>query len=495
MNLSAIITALGGRSALQQLLDVGPSAVSNYMTRGHLPNRARPIIYAALIAKGFRVRADDLEILASPSKLPVPEMVTNPEPRIVLIIAGGISAYKALETARQLQKRGARVTGVMTESAKQFVTPLSLAALTGEKCYDHLFSLTDEAEMGHIQLARSADLVLVVPATANFMARASAGMADDLATTILLATAAKVVMAPAMNPSMWAHPATRNNFSNLIQRGVEMIGPESGDTACGEEGEGRMCEPSYIADVAMKLIGDLSNNNASGDITSKKGQAGALVGKRVIITSGPTIEPIDKVRFIANRSSGKQGHAIAAALAGRGANVTLVSGPVNEAPPGHVNLVPVTTAAEMLTACTNAIAGQPTDIAICAAAVSDWRVTSAPSKKLKKPHDTSAKLLLELSQNPDILANLSTSENRPKLVIGFAAETENLFENATVKRYRKGCDWMIANQVGDDDDPVFGSTTNKALMITELDVETWPRMRKTDLAEKLADRIEAEFSK
>ena len=495
MNLSAIITALGGRSALQQLLNVGPSAISNYMTRGHLPNRVKPIIYAALTAKGYRVRADDLEILADPSKLPFSELITNSGPRIVLIISGGIAAYRALETARQLQKCGAHVTGVMTESAKQFITPLSLAALTGEKCYDNLFSLTDETEMGHIQIARSADLVLVVPATANFMARANAGIADDLATTILLATTAEVVMAPAMNPAMWAHPATKSNFASLIQRGVHMIGPVSGDTACGEEGEGRMCEPSDIANATMTLIDTLPANNLSGNIVSKKKLTGVLAGKRVIITSGPTIEPIDKVRFIANHSSGKQGHAIAAALAARGADVTLVSGPVHEAPPDHVNLVRVTTAAEMLAACNNAIAGQPTDIAICAAAVSDWRGTSSAPKKLKKPHDSSAKMLLELSQNPDILASLSTSENRPRLVIGFAAETENLFENATAKRLRKGCDWMIANQVGDDDDPVFGSTTNKVFMITELNVETWPKMRKTELAEKLADRIEAKISK
>ncbi len=495
MNLSALITALGGRRALQQLLDVGPSAVSNYMTRGHLPNRVKPIIYAALTAKGYQVRPHDLEILAGPTKLLMSDMITNSGPRIVLIISGGIAAYRALETARQLQKRGARITGVMTESAKQFITPLSLAALTGEKCYDNLFSLTDEAEMGHIQIARSADLVLVVPTTANFMARANAGIADDLATTILLATSAKVAMAPAMNPAMWAHPATKNNFTSLAQRGVHMIGPDIGNTACGEEGEGRMCEPSYIADVAMKLVEALPTNQPSRNVTSNQGQVGALVGKRVIITSGPTIEPIDKVRFIANHSSGKQGHAIAAALAGRGANVTLVSGPVTETPPGHVNLVPVTTAAEMLSACTTAIAGKRTDIAICAAAVSDWRVTSAASKKIKKSNDPSTKMLLELSQNPDILANLSTSENRPKLVIGFAAETENLFENAKAKRHRKGCDWMIANQVGGDDDPVFGSTTNKALMITERNVETWPKMQKTELAEKLADRIEAEFAK
>ena len=270
MNLSAIITALGGRSSLQQLLNVGPSAISNYMTRGHLPNRVKPIIYAALTAKGYRVRADDLEILAPPSKLSFSEMITNSGPRILLIISGGIAAYKALETVRQLQKRGAHVSGVMTESAKQFITPLSLAALTGEKCYDNLFSLTDEAEMGHIQLARSADLVLVAPATANFMARANAGIADDLATTILLATTAKVVMAPAMNPAMWTHPATKNNFASLAQRGVHMIGPDSGDTACGEEGDGRMCEPSHIADVAMTLVRTLPTNHLSDNIASKK---------------------------------------------------------------------------------------------------------------------------------------------------------------------------------------------------------------------------------
>ena len=256
-----------------------------------------------------------------------------------------------------------------------------------------------------------------------------------------------------------------------------------------------MCEPSHIADVAMKLLKAPPADHPSVNAANKKGHVGPLVGKRIVITSGPTIEPIDKVRFIANRSSGKQGHAIAAALADRGANVILVSGPVNEPTPGHVTLVSVTTAAEMLTACTKAIAGQNIDIAICAAAVSDWRVASPASKKLKKPNDSSAKMILELSQNPDILASLSTSKKRPKLVIGFAAETENLIENAKAKRLRKGCDWIIANQVVDNEEPVFGSTTNKASMITEHNVETWPKMRKTELAEKLANLIEAEFSK
>ncbi|MDC0649435.1 bifunctional phosphopantothenoylcysteine decarboxylase/phosphopantothenate--cysteine ligase CoaBC [Alphaproteobacteria bacterium] len=488
MNLSAIITALGGRHAIQQLLNVGPSAISNYLTRGHLPERAKPIIYAALTKKGYQVRADDLEILAGPpatSSQPL-HGDTHFGKRILLIVAGGIAAYKALETARQLQQLGAHVTGVMTDGAKQFITPLSLAALTGEKCYDSLFSLTDEAEMGHIRLARSADLVLVVPATANFMARANAGIADDLATTILLATTAKVAMAPAMNPAMWAHAATKHNFASLRQRGVHMIGPVSGDTACGEEGEGRMCEPADIAAAAIQLITPQNIPNATDHAKSP------LAGKRIIVTSGPTIEPIDKVRFIANRSSGKQGHAIAASLASRGADVILISGPVNEPTPDQVTIVQVTTANEMLAACKAAL---PADIAICAAAVADWRVQSVSDQKLKKPEDPNAGMMLALCQNPDILAHISSAPNRPKLVIGFAAETEDLLQNATKKRQRKGCDWIIANQVGGDADPVFGSALNQAMLISANGVDEWPQMEKTDLAETLADHIEAEVTR
>ena len=488
VNLSAIITALGGRHAIQQLLNVGPSAISNYLTRGHLPERAKPIIYAALSKKGYQVRADDLEILAAPpatSSQPL-HGDTHFGKRILLIVAGGIAAYKALETARQLQQLGAHVTGVMTDGAKQFITPLSLAALTGEKCYDSLFSLTDEAEMGHIRLARSADLVLVVPATANFMARANAGIADDLATTILLATTAKVAMAPAMNPAMWAHAATKHNFASLRQRGVHMIGPVSGDTACGEEGEGRMCEPADIAAAAMQLITPQNIPN------SKDHAKSPLAGKLIIVTSGPTIEPIDKVRFIANRSSGKQGHAIAASLASRGADVILISGPVNEPAPDQVTMVQVTTANEMLAACKAAL---PADIAICAAAVADWRVQSVSDQKLKKPEDPNAGMMLALCQNPDILAHISSAPNRPKLVIGFAAETEDLLQNATKKRQRKGCDWIIANQVGGDADPVFGSALNQAMLISANGVDEWPQMQKTDLAERLADHIEAELTR
>ena len=469
MNLSALITALGGRDALQQLLQVGPSAISNYLTKSHLPKRAKPLIYAALTEKGYQLSADNLEILATPAGR------TTSGPRILLIVSGGIAAYKALETARRLIDRGAHVTGVMTQSAKEFISPLSLAALTGEKCYDSLFSLTDEAEMGHINLARGADLVLVVPATANFIARAAAGLADDLATTVLLATTATVAMAPAMNPAMWAHPATQENLTRLKQRGVHIIGPASGDTACGEEGEGRMNEPLDIAAAALDLV--------TARPPSK------LAGKHVIVTSGPTVEPIDSVRFIANHSSGKQGHAIAAALAMRGARVTLISGPVNEPTPSGVTAIQVQTAMQMRDAC---IAALPADIAICAAAVADWRVAEPAKSKMKKPANPDAGLTLTLTQNPDILAILSASANRPRLVIGFAAETDNLEQNAIAKRQRKGCDWIVANQVAGAENPVFGTARNSALLITASGSERWPDMLKTELAEKLADKIEAE---
>ena len=469
LNISALITALGGRDALQQLLQVGPSAISNYLTKGHLPKRAKPLIYAALTEKGYQLSADNLDILATPAGR------TTSGPRILLIVSGGIAAYKALETARRLIDRGAHVTGVMTQSAKEFISPLSLAALTGEKCYDSLFSLTDEAEMGHINLARGADLVLVVPATANFIARAAAGLADDLATTVLLATTATVAMAPAMNPAMWAHPATQENLTRLKQRGVHIIGPASGDTACGEEGEGRMNEPLDIATAALDLV--------TARPPSK------LTGKHVIVTSGPTVEPIDSVRFIANHSSGKQGHAIAAALAMRGARVTLVSGPVNEPTPSGVTAIQVQTAMQMRDAC---IAALPADIAICAAAVADWRVAEPAKSKMKKPANPDAGLTLTLTQNPDILAILSAAANRPRLVIGFAAETDNVEQNAVAKRQRKGCDWIIANQVAGADNPVFGTARNSALLITASGSERWPDMLKTELAEKLADKIEAE---
>jgi len=472
IDLTAIMTALGGRQAMQEILGVGASAISNYMSRGTVPAHVRSKLFSALSARGYQVRPDDLAILSGPA----PTIQTT-KPMVLLIIGGGIAAYKALETARQMQRLGLDVTGVMTKAAAEFITPLSVAALTNQKCYDDLFSLTDEAEMGHIRLARSADLVLVMPATANLMARAAAGMANDLATTILLATTAPILMAPAMNPAMWAHPATKANLANLRQRGVHMIGPTEGDTACGEIGSGRMSEPVDIAAAAF-------------DLAVKQPQS--LAGKTALVTAGPTVEPIDSVRFIANRSSGKQGFAIAAALAARGAAVTLISGPVQLSPPANIKLVAVETAREMHAAVHAAL---PADIAICAAAVADWRVAEERHAKIKKPAAGGGQdIQLTLCENPDILASLAQSDQRPALLVGFAAETEDLLENATAKRQRKECDWIIANQVGAADDPVFGSDQNRVLLVSKTAVENWPRMLKTELAQKLVDRIVTEFS-
>jgi phosphopantothenoylcysteine decarboxylase/phosphopantothenate--cysteine ligase len=472
VDLTAIMTALGGRQAVQDVLGVGASAISNYVARGSVPTHVRSKLYNALIARGYQVRLKDLSIICGPDAAASPAA----KPKILLIIGGGIAAYKALETARHMQRLSLDVTGVMTKSARQFITPLSVAALTNQKCYDDLFSLTDEAEMGHIRLARSADLVVVMPATANLMARAASGLADDLATTVLLATTAPVLMAPAMNPAMWAHPATVANLAVLRQRGVHMIGPTEGDTACGEIGSGRMSEPADIAAAALELA-------------VKRPQS--LAGKTAIVTAGPTVEPIDSVRFIANHSSGKQGYAIATALAARGAIVTLISGPVTLPAPAGVKSVSVQTAMQMQAAVNSAL---PADIAICAAAVADWRVAESRHAKLKKSdHRTAHGMQLTLVENPDILASLGQSDKRPSLLIGFAAETEDVLENATAKRSRKQCDWIIANQVGAADDPIFSSDRNHIMLISETTVETWPRMLKTELADKLAERIEVEF--
>ena len=330
--------------------------------------------------------------------------------------------------------------------------------------------------MGHIRLARSADLVVVMPATANLMARAASGFADDLATTILLATTAPILMAPAMNPAMWAHPATVANLAILRQRGVHMIGPTDGDTACGEVGGGRMSEPADVAAAAFELAVK---------------QPQSLAGKTAIVTAGPTVEPIDSVRFIANQSSGKQGYAIAVALAARGASVTLISGPVTLPVPAGLKFISVQTALQMQAEVDAAL---PADIAICAAAVADWRVGEVQHAKLKKSdHLSAAGLQLNLIENPDILASLGHSDERPSLLIGFAAETEGVLENATAKRRHKNCDWIIANQVGSADDPVFGSDQNHIMLISETAVEPWPRMLKTELADKLAERVAMEF--
>ncbi len=391
--------------------------------------------------------------------------------RILLIVTGGIAAYKALELVRLATKSGLAVTAVLTESGKHFVTPLSLQALTGTKIYQDLFSLTDESEMGHIELSRAADLVVVAPATANILAQMAAGLADDLASTLLLATDKRVLVAPAMNVRMWQHAATVQNISTLKQRGVLVVEPDEGPMACGEFGPGRLAEPPVILAAIQAALND-----------------GPLHGKHAIVTSGPTHEPIDPVRYLANRSSGKQGHAIAVALAGLGARVTLISGPVTIPDPFGMALVKVETAREMFAAVQNAL---PAHIAICAAAVADWHVEEA-AQKLKKDGTGNAPAL-KLCENPDILAHLSQAgPQRPHLVIGFAAETEMLEDHATAKRKRKGCDWMIANNVAGTG--IMGGDENEVLVITEHGAENWARMGKARLAEKLAAKI-GEFFK
>jgi phosphopantothenoylcysteine decarboxylase/phosphopantothenate--cysteine ligase len=387
--------------------------------------------------------------------------------RILLIVSGGIAAYKALELIRLITKAGGAVTCVLTQAGSQFVTPLSLQALSGAKIYTDLFSLTDDSEMGHIELSRAADLVAVVPATANILAKMAAGICDDLATTLLLATDKRVLVAPAMNVRMWEHPATIENQKNLAERGVLIVPPTEGTMACGEFGFGRLAEPETI----LAAIG------------AALGAAGPLAGKHAIVTSGPTHEPIDPIRYLANRSSGRQGHTIAAALAALGARVTLVSGPVHIPDPAGVATLHVETAAEMLTAVQAAL---PADIAICAAAVADWRATNFTGQKIKKTAaDPPA---LTLTENPDILRTIAArGANRPKLVIGFAAETEDLVSHASAKLQRKNCDWIIANNVGGTG--IMGGTDNEVVLITPEGSETWPKMSKAALAEKLATRI------
>ncbi len=403
--------------------------------------------------------------------------------RVLLIVAGGIAAYKTLELVRRLRDRQCGVRAILTASGAQFVTPLSLAALTGETVHEALFSLTDETEIGHIQLSRSADLVVVAPATADILAKMAAGLADDLATTALLATDKRVLVAPAMNVRMWEHPATRANMALLAERGVLVVGPEAGPMACGEFGPGRMAEPAQIlAAIEAALAEDAAPSDRENAPSTRP-----LTGRHVLVTSGPTHEPIDPVRFIGNRSSGRQGHAIAAALAALGARVTLVSGPVSEPDPPGTTVVKVETAVEMLAACRAAL---PADAAICAAAVADWRVETVGEAKLKKSAGAPPPML-RLVENPDILATLSApGPMRPRLVVGFAAETEAVVENATAKRRRKGCDWIVANAVGPGTG-TFGGTENTVHLVTADGAEAWPRLAKTEIGRRLAAAIAA----
>ena len=389
--------------------------------------------------------------------------------RILLIIGGGIAAFKCHDLVRRLRERGAAVTPVLTRAAQEFVTPLSISALAGEKVFTDLFDLTAEAEMGHIELSRSSDLVVVAPATADLMAKMANGLADDLASTLLLATDTPVLIAPAMNVRMWDHPATRRNLATLTGDGVRLAGPNEGPMACGEFGPGRMAEPMEIVEAIAGVLAD-----------------GPLKGRRILVTSGPTHEPIDPVRYIANRSSGAQGAAIAAALSGLGAEVVFVTGPADVPPPAGVEVVRVETARQMQAAVEAAL---PADAAIFAAAVADWRVASASDSKLKKT--TGGLPELALAENPDILAGVARmGAGRPGLVVGFAAETDDVVAHATAKRARKGCDWILANDVSPATG-IMGGSENAVVLITGEGAESWPRMRKDQVARALADRIAA----
>jgi phosphopantothenoylcysteine decarboxylase/phosphopantothenate--cysteine ligase len=398
------------------------------------------------------------------------------ERRILLIVGGGIAAYKSLELVRLCAKAGLRTRAILTKAGREFVTPLSLAALTEDKVYEELFSLTDEAEMGHIELSRSADLVVVAPATADLMAKAANGLANDLASTTILATDKPVLYAPAMNVRMWEHPATQRNLATLKADGALFVGPDEGPMACGEFGLGRLAEPPVIL-AAIQAA--LSGAGAGGP-------ARPLAGRRALVTAGPTVEPLDPVRFLSNRSSGKQGYAIAEALARLGAHTTLVAGPTALPDPQGLSTVHVETAREMLAACEAAL---PADIAICVAAVADWRPAGTADRKIKKGQDGPPSVQLE--ENPDILAALSRRANdRPRLVIGFAAETNDVERHARDKLAKKGCDWIVANDVGEESD-VMGGAENEVAIITGAGIEHLPRMQKDQVADALARRVAA----
>jgi phosphopantothenoylcysteine decarboxylase / phosphopantothenate---cysteine ligase len=408
--------------------------------------------------------------------------------RILLIISGGIAAYKSLELIRRLKDRGAAVQVVMTAAAREFITPLSAATLSGQPVRDDLFSLTDEAAIGHIELSRAADLIVVAPATANILARMAGGLADDMATTVLLATDKRVLAAPAMNVRMWLHRATCRNVDRLKEDGVLFVGPEPGSMACGEFGPGRMAEPAAIIEAIERAL--VAEAGARHSLQASPTDSGSLGGCHVIVTSGPTYEPIDPVRFLGNRSSGRQGHAIAQAAVGAGARVTLVTGPVGLSDPTGAEVVHVGSARDMREAVEAAL---PADAFIAAAAVADWRAENVAQQKIKKGAKESP--TLRLIENPDILAEVAKkSTMRPSVVIGFAAETENVTANATAKLQGKGCDLIIANSVAEGTS-TFGGETNQVQVIDARGVESWPPMTKAEVASGIVRRLAAELAK
>ena len=413
------------------------------------------------------------------------------EKRILLIVTGGIAAYKSLELVRLLKRQGLSVRAVMTQSATEFVTPLSMSVMTEDQVYGHMFDLKEESEIGHIQLSRQADLVVICPATANILAKMAAGISDDLATTILLATDKPVLAVPAMNVRMWNHPATQRNLAQLQADGVHIMNPDEGAMACGEFGPGRLPEPPAVAERICAMLGhdfDIMLTSGRSPTTVPSGAAltaelahRPLSGQRILVTAGPTHEAIDPVRYIANRSSGRQGFAIAAAAADLGAEVTLIAGPVHLATPPGVARIDVETAIEMQAEVEKAL---PVDAAILVAAVADWRAVQAPEQKIKK--DGGIIPALNLTENPDILASLAKHPNRPKLLIGFAAETEKIVEHAQAKLTKKGCDWIVANDVSGD---VMGGANNAFHIVTKDGVESWPESAKDVIARKLIEKV------
>ncbi|MFN3451963.1 MAG: bifunctional phosphopantothenoylcysteine decarboxylase/phosphopantothenate synthase [Sphingorhabdus sp.] len=422
--------------------------------------------------------------------------------RILLIVSGGIAAYKALELVRLLKRQGVAVRAVMTKSATEFVTPLSMGVMTEDQVYGDMFDLKEEREIGHIQLSRQADLVVICPATANILAKMAAGISDDLATTILLATDKPVLAVPAMNVRMWNHPATQRNLTQLRADCVHVMNPDEGAMACGEFGPGRLPEPPAVAEQICSMLGVTFNPQlASGRSPTTMPSAAPLAaqpdfaevehrplfGKRVLVTAGPTHEAIDPVRYIANRSSGRQGFAIAAAAADLGAEVTLIAGPVHLATPPGVLRVDVETALEMQAEVEKAL---PVDAAIMVAAVADWRAIQAPDQKIKK--DGHAIPPLALTENPDILASLAVHQQRPKLLVGFAAETENIIAHAQAKLAKKGCDWIVANDVSGD---VMGGENNAFHIVTNAGVDNWPESPKDVIARKLMEKVADELAK
>jgi phosphopantothenoylcysteine decarboxylase / phosphopantothenate---cysteine ligase len=421
--------------------------------------------------------------------------------RILLIVSGGIAAYKALELVRLLKRQGIAVRAVMTQSATEFVTPLSMGVMTEDHVYGDMFDLKEEREIGHIQLSRQADLIVICPATANILAKAAAGIADDLATTILLATDKPVLAVPAMNVRMWQHPATQRNLAQLKTDGMVIMDPDEGAMACGEFGPGRLPEPPVVAERICAMLGApfdaaLTAGRAPSAVTSSPAMEAQpdfadenhrrLFGKRILVTAGPTYEAIDPVRYIANRSSGRQGFAIAAAAAEMGAEVTLVAGPVHLVTPPGVIRIDVESALEMQAEVEKAL---PTDVAILVAAVADWRAADVPEQKIKK--DGKGIPPLTLTENPDILASLAKHNDRPKLLIGFAAETEKIVEHATAKLAKKGCDWIVANDVSGD---VMGGDNNAFHVVTKNGVESWPDSPKDVIARKLMEKVADEIA-